>query len=125
MNQSMSGHDVSMRLHPFNRMLLRQEFDAVFQKPCKKVHGTGFLMLAKQVSDHSNKLGLVVGKKNMPKAVARNRFKRQVRESFRHHKQSNLHVIVLAKRTELGCSPRDFRQSLDKAFETVIDALKL
>lgn len=45
------------------------------------------------------RLGLVVAKKHLKRAVDRNRFKRLVRESFRAHQQQleGLDVVVLAR----------------------------
>ena len=51
---------------------------------------------------HSNqsRLGLVVSKKNISKAVERNRVKRVIRESFRKNKSQipNLDVVVLIRK---------------------------
>jgi ribonuclease P protein component len=45
------------------------------------------------------RLGLVVAKKHLKRAVDRNRFKRLVRESFRSHQEqlAGLDVVVLAR----------------------------
>ena len=86
------------------------------------MHSAGFLVLAKTLQNSPAKLGLVVGKKNIPKAVARNRFKRIVRESFRHHKTQNIHFVVLAKKTPKGATKADLRQAIDGAFLKILSA---
>jgi len=45
------------------------------------------------------RLGLIVAKRQLPRAVARNRFRRLARESFRRHQEqlSGLDVIVIAR----------------------------
>lgn len=45
------------------------------------------------------RLGLAVAKKHLRRAVARNRIKRLIRESFRHHRQAlaGLDLVVLVK----------------------------
>ena len=99
-----------------HRMHSSSEFDLVFKTPSQKVHGPSFLVLAKTSSDSPSTLGLVVGKKNIPKAVARNRFKRIVRESFRHHKTKNIDFVVLAKRPQKTETKAMLRRALDDAF---------
>jgi ribonuclease P protein component len=74
------------------------------------------LVLAKHLSGTPGTLGLVVGKKNIPKAVARNRFKRIVRESFRHLKTRNIDYVVLAKRPPKTETKKTLRRALDDAF---------
>jgi len=69
-------------LSSHHRMRSSAEFDSVFKTPSEKVHSTSFLVLAKHLSGTPGTLGLVVGKKNIPKAVARNRFKRIVGNLF-------------------------------------------
>ena len=56
-------------------------------------------MLAIQHRNQS-RLGLVVSKKNISKAVERNRVKRVIRESFRKNKSQipNLDVVVLIRK---------------------------
>jgi len=99
-----------------HRMHSSTEFDSVFKKPSQKVHGQSFLVLARTSEDSPSTLGLVVGKKNIPKAVARNRFKRIVRESFRHHKTKNIDFVVLAKRPPKTETKAMLRRALDDAF---------
>lgn len=45
-------------------------------------------------------MGLVIAKKNVRLAVQRNRAKRLMRESFRHHQQllEGLDIVILARR---------------------------
>lgn len=48
---------------------------------------------------HHARLGLAIAKRHVPRAVARNRIKRQTRESFRNHQQGlgSRDIIVLAR----------------------------
>ena len=103
-------------LSSHHRMRSSAEFDSVFKTPSEKVHSTSFLVLAKHLSGTPGTLGLVVGKKNIPKAVARNRFKRIVRESFRHLKTRNIDYVVLAKRPPKTETKKTLRRALDDAF---------
>ena len=51
-------------------------------------------------NSNQSRLGLVVSKKNISKAVERNRVKRVIRESFRKNKSQipNLDVVVLIRK---------------------------
>ena len=58
------------------------------------------LMLARHNGQPNARLGLVIAKKNVRRAVDRNKIKRIARESFRHHRADldNLDIIVLARK---------------------------
>jgi len=65
------------------RLLKASEFQEVFDTNTFKISHPKLLMLAKFNDHEKSRLGLVVGKKNVPKAVDRNHVKRIVRETFR------------------------------------------
>jgi ribonuclease P protein component len=73
-------------------------FDRVFQGPEKRVHRASCLVLVRQNSKAHGRLGLVVGKKNISRAVQRNTFKRICREVFRKSQLCSVDVLILAKR---------------------------
>ena len=58
-------------------------------------------MLARPNSKTSARLGLVFGKKNVPRSIDRNRLKRITREQFRLQKNcvGGLDIIVMARAT--------------------------
>lgn len=67
-----------------NRRLLKaSEFQEVFDGNKVKVSHPKLLILAKPSDCEQSRLGLVIGKKNVPTAVVRNRIKRAVRDTFR------------------------------------------
>jgi len=67
-----------------NRRLLKaSEFQEVFDGNQVKVAHPNLLILAKPSQHAQSRLGLVIGKKNIPTAVGRNRVKRVVRDTFR------------------------------------------
>lgn len=87
--------------YPFTRqqrLCKPSEFKHVFDQPCKATDGY-FIVLAKTNQLPHARLGLAIAKKRVRKAVARNRLKRLVRESFRHHPQllAGLDCVVLVK----------------------------
>ena len=56
-------------------------------------------MLARANHLGGARLGLAVSRKRVPKAVCRNRIKRVVRDSFRHHRRElgGLDIVVIAR----------------------------
>lgn len=80
------------------RLLSTAEFDAVFKKPVR-ASAPGIVILARLNTVKRPRLGLVVPKKVLKRAVWRNRIKRVVRETFRQH-QTTLpaaDVVFIAK----------------------------
>jgi ribonuclease P protein component len=92
------------------RLLSSSEFKAVFDKAQFKVGHQYFLVLANRNALGHPRLGLVIGKKNIRRAVKRNRVKRVVRETFRHNcsRLDSLDIIFLAR----------------KGFDTLLPALQ-
>ena len=64
------------------RLTQASEFKSVFAKPCVKQGDANMLILGKFNKQKSARLGLAVAKKQLKRAVSRNRFKRLTRESF-------------------------------------------
>jgi ribonuclease P protein component len=65
------------------RLLKASEYKEVFDNNAYRVAHPKHLLLVKPNGNNVSRLGLVVGKKNVPTAVGRNRVKRAVRETFR------------------------------------------
>jgi ribonuclease P protein component len=72
-----------------NELKLKQknEIDRVFQQPSIKIGSAFFLILARENQLPVPRLGLIVAKKNLKKAMDRNQVKRISREFFRVHQQ--------------------------------------
>ena len=83
-----------------NRRLLKaSEFQEVFDSNRIKVAHPKLLILAKPSDCAQSRLGLVIGKKNIPTAVGRNRVKRVVRDTFRQIEfLAPLDIIFLARK---------------------------
>lgn len=73
-----------MKFSRHNRLLKPAEFQAVFRQH-RRSEDCYLKVLARQNTSTKHRLGLAVAKKNCRRAVDRNRIKRIVRESFRHH----------------------------------------
>lgn len=89
-----------------NRRLLKSfEFKEVFDNNSVRVAHPNLLVLAKPNGTETSRLGLVIGKKNVPTAVARNRVKRVVREAFRLTPLPISIDLVFLARKDLGKLP--------------------
>lgn len=82
------------------RLLCSRDFQTVFDDAPFRASHQFFLILARRNGLDHPRLGLVMAKKHLSLAVARNRFKRLVREQFRLHQQAftGLDVIVLSRK---------------------------
>ncbi len=82
------------------RLLTAGEFRRVFDHGPYKIHGKGLLALASDNSLGHPRVGLVFSKKNVRRAVDRNRLKRLVRESIRlqQHRLPAVDIVILARR---------------------------
>jgi ribonuclease P protein component len=81
------------------RLTQASEFKSVFANPCVKQGDANMLLLAIKNNHQTARLGLAVAKKQLKRAVSRNRFKRLTRESFRQHLKSidNMDIVVIAR----------------------------
>lgn len=82
------------------RLLTSSEFKPVFEQPGNKSSDHYFIILARANERVFARLGLAIAKKQVKLAVARNRVKRLIRESFRYHQWclAGLDCVVLAKK---------------------------
>ena len=82
------------------RLLTAPDYQAVFSQAEFKVSRPQFLILAIRHGNVNPRLGLVIAKKNIRLAVQRNRVKRLIRESFRHHQHllTGLDIVILARK---------------------------
>ena len=95
------------------RLRNRREYDNVFQRAIRSASGN-FTVLARSNGGCEARLGLAIARKHARKAVARNRIKRVVRESFRVHRWSirGLDVVVLARPGTSGSDNRSLAAAL-------------
>lgn len=105
------------------RLLSSGEFRRVFEQADFRAPHPFFLMLAIQCSSRDTaRLGLVVAKKNIRKAVDRNRIKRLIRESFRHHlaELPSLDIVVLVRKEAGPAENSQLLAALDKLWSRLI-----
>lgn len=82
------------------RLLTSAQFKIVFDGATRKTSGACVLLLARPNELGHPRLGLVIAKKSVRRAVDRNRVKRIARESFRLNKSKlgTLDIVVLARK---------------------------
>jgi len=100
------------------RLVKKHEFQSVFAKSGKVTHKY-LLALYKPNQQSHARLGIIIAKHHVKLAVNRNRLRRHIRESFRHHKEAlkGLDIIVLM-RSE--CTPLDnhvIRNDIDRLWQ--------
>lgn len=97
-----------------------EEFQQAFQG--KQIRSTNFGIFYHSNNRPYPRLGVVVSRKNMPTAVARNCFKRVVRESFRlrQHELGSTDIVVLAYKNARNLSKKELRQCLEQQWEKLM-----
>lgn len=82
------------------RLLTSAQFKTVFDGATRKASGSCVLLLARPNGLGHSRLGLVIAKKSVRRAVDRNRVKRIARESFRLNRNElgSLDIVVLARK---------------------------
>ncbi|NNM52284.1 MAG: ribonuclease P protein component [Pseudomonadales bacterium] len=95
----MSELKTCLEFGPERRLLKAVEFQRVFDSCIQKVGSEHFLLLATPSNCKMARLGLIVPKKKLKRAVDRNRIKRISREVFRHTQWQllTLDVILMAR----------------------------
>ena len=83
-----------------SRLLTAGDFRRVFDQAELKVSDKHLLILARSNSLNHPRLGFVISKKNVRRAVNRNRVRRMMRESFRLHQHQlpDYDLVVLARK---------------------------
>jgi ribonuclease P protein component len=95
------------------------DFQAVFDGAAFKVGDAHFLFLARANTLGHCRLGLVIAKKKVRRAVDRNRIKRLIRDHFRlcQDQLPAVDIVFLARQNLALLPPADFRSGLDQAWK--------
>lgn len=99
-NKSHKALSLPARTHSFprrSRLSSAGAYQRVFSGACGKSSDRNVMILATANGLTYARLGLAISKKKTAAATARNRIKRVVRESFRHHQEAlrGLDLVVL------------------------------
>jgi len=108
----------SLRFQKQNRLLDAAAFGRVFKKATRS-RDKFFTVLGCDNNDDLARLGLAVSKKHCRKASARNRIKRVIRETFRHHQHElcGLDVVVINQPAATMAKNSEMQASLEQHFE--------
>ena len=101
------------------RLLTPRDYQSVFSNPVKFFQPGLFVLCHANNLDYS-RLGLAVSKKNLPRAVDRNRIKRLIRESFRvsiHNKCVD--VVVLTRNPIINMDNTQIFEQLDWLWQRI------
>ncbi|OGT53553.1 MAG: ribonuclease P protein component [Gammaproteobacteria bacterium RIFCSPHIGHO2_12_FULL_41_15] len=95
------------------RIKKQSEFTAVFNNQ-QKIVGKYLVLYLLDNNQKTPRLGVVVSKKQVPKSVDRNRFKRLIKESIRLKQKDiiPLDLVVVIRRIALRADNNDIRQCL-------------
>ena len=105
------GTSADERFGRERRLLLGRDFDAVFKDPQLRLRRGPLWGAVRPNDSGAARLGLMVGKKVLRRAVDRNRAKRMIRESFRRQRRLpavDVVVRVLGARVSLAHVDRLF-----------------
>jgi ribonuclease P protein component len=116
----------SARFPRTRRLVRRAEFSEVMKSAVRSRDECFSVSARADDKTLSARLGVTVAKRVSPKAVARNRIKRQIRESFRRNQQllEGLSVVVTANPPAAARDNAQLRTSLGKHWERVSNACK-
>lgn len=98
-----------------NRLVKASEFQRVFDQAYRS-GSSGFTVLARTNAGDEPRLGLVISTRCARKAVDRNRLKRVIRESFRHHTKdlAGLDIVVIGKAPAIQQTNPQLRAKLEE-----------
>ena len=101
------------------RLISRKDYDRVFARPFRS-RDEGFTVLARS-NGCKARLGLAIAKRQIASAAKRNRVKRRIRESFRHHRLElqGIDIVVMAKRGVEAWSTEAIFLSLDRHWSCI------
>ncbi len=102
-----------------HRLLTSHDFQRVFKTPLKSSDAF-FTVLARSVpNDQPARLGLAIARKQLKRAVDRNRIKRLVRECFRLQAPATLDYVVMTRHIVQQKTNTQLRASLTRHFERI------
>ena len=103
------------------RLLSSRDFQAVFRDKSSRSSDQRWTLLVRPNKLEDARLGLAISKRVLKHAVDRNRIKRIVRESFRHHQQElcGLDIVVMCRDEVKQMTNEDLFDSLNKHWRRV------
>jgi ribonuclease P protein component len=105
-----------------HRLLDSAQFTPLFEKPQWRASSQHFLLLVAENDLAAARLGIVVGKRRVKRAVDRNLLKRLIRESFRHRQDNlaGLDIVVLVRANSNHPDRQAIAAELDKVWAKLL-----
>lgn len=102
-----------------HRLLTPADFKRVMDAPTLRASQGGFVLLARTNDLPVARIGFVLPKRRVPRAVARNRVKRIMRESFRRQQAllAGLDIVVMARDGLAALDKAALRAAVDRQFQ--------
>jgi len=104
------------------RLLNSKQFQSVFDQVTHKASNNNLLLLSSLNGLDTSRVGLIISKKKLKRAVDRNRVKRIARESFRYQQNQlvGLDIIVLSRNDLAALSNTELRNIFDRLWIKLI-----
>jgi ribonuclease P protein component len=104
-----------------NRLTRAKDYSLLFENNFRLGDASMTILVGKIPGDLP-RLGFAIAKKQIPKAIQRNRLKRVFRESFRtnRHRLPNHDIVIMVRRSILKLDPVLLNSSLEKHWNAVI-----
>ena len=113
-----------MKFSSQSRLLKPAEFRAVFRQHTR-FEDQYFKVLARKNDSTGHRLGMAVARKTCRRAVDRNRIKRIIRESFRHHVAgaggATMDCVVMSKAASVAASNAVLHHSLERHWHQLVN----
>jgi len=108
------------------RLTRAAEYKAVFSKAKYKVSCRYLLIFAIDNTRAHSRIGVIVGKKNVAKAVQRNRIKRLLRTSFRLNQDllGSVDIVILARHNLGSLNNNSITEKTLLLWQDLIDKVK-
>ncbi len=108
------------------RLTSTKEYDAVLTRPTVRYSGQFFSIVARDTAMKHPRLGVIVPRRHVKRAVQRNTIKRQIRESFRKSQTvlPPMDIVVMAHAGVSTCSNAKSRNSLARLFADLSEGLE-
>ncbi|MDG1986500.1 MAG: ribonuclease P protein component [Halieaceae bacterium] len=114
---------MTLRFSSHHKLKKATDFSTVFNEASFRQSGDCILLLGKLSHQPMNRLGMVIAKKNIPRAVDRNKIKRVMREVFRNQPSSPIDTCLDIVLLVQGRIPKDTFGSLHQRLELQLKQL--
>lgn len=110
------------RFPRYLRLCRRRDYARVFEDPFRSIDSVA-VVLGRPNGKDVPRLGLAIPKRGIPRAVARNRVKRLIRESFRTHQAQlqGVDVVVIGRSKMASIDTANFFRSLERHWKKIRD----